>query len=143
LSTSLSIKKYNNLNPNFTLSEIDGQKVSIEYLKNILLKYLEAMSIGNEFQCKILENVIFTMLNVNETEKLKLEERRQRSSFYYNLWYNAKAFLSAKIYRTNSNDGIERVNNVINKTTVKAFDDMNIDTGLEGNNKFEKNSNEN
>ncbi len=76
----------------------DNQKISMEYLKNIIIKYMEAISIGDEFQTKILENVIFTILSVSNEEKLKLEEKRSRSSFYYNLWYNAKAYLSAKIY---------------------------------------------
>ena len=74
------------------------EKISNEYLKNVLLKYLEAIAIGNEFQTKILENVIFTVLNVSGSEKKKLEEKRYTSSFYYNLWFNAKAFLSARIY---------------------------------------------
>jgi hypothetical protein len=82
--------------PNLNIS--DGQKINIEYLKNVLLKYLEAIAIGNEFQIKILENVIFTVLSVTKKEKANLEEKRQHSSFYYNLWYNAKAFLAAKIY---------------------------------------------
>ena len=30
--------------------------------------------------------------------KKKLEEKRATSSFYYNLWFNAKAFLSSTIY---------------------------------------------
>jgi hypothetical protein len=64
----------------------------------VLLKYLEAIAIGNEFQIKILENVIFTILNVSKNEINKLEEKRAKSSFYYNLWYNAKAFLAARIY---------------------------------------------
>jgi hypothetical protein len=82
--------------PNLNIS--DGQKINIEYLKNVLLKYLEAIAIGNEFQIKILENVIFTVLSVTKKEKAGLEEKRARSSFYYNLWYNAKSFLAAKIY---------------------------------------------
>jgi hypothetical protein len=82
--------------PNLNIS--DGQKINIEYLKNVLLKYLEAIAIGNEFQIKILENVIFTVLSVSKKEKANLEEKRSRSSFYYNLWYNAKSFLAAKIY---------------------------------------------
>jgi hypothetical protein len=95
---------------------IDYQKISMEYLKNILLKYMEAISIGDEFQTKILENVIFTILSVSNDEKLKLEEKRSRSSFYYNLWYNAKAFLSAKIYGSglepnNFPDEIKKVSN--------------------------------
>lgn len=98
------IDKYNKLNPNFNISEISQQRISIEYLKNVLLKYLEAISIGNEFQTKILENVIFTILHVSQTDKTRLEEKRSRSSFYYNLWYNAKAFLSAKIYGQNLED---------------------------------------
>lgn len=74
------------------------QKINLEYLKNVLLKYLEAISIGNEFQSKLLENVIFTILAVSSNEKKKLEEKRITSSFYYNLWFNAKAYLSSKIY---------------------------------------------
>jgi hypothetical protein len=82
--------------PNLNIS--DGQKISIEYLKNVLLKYLEAIAIGNEFQIKILENVIFTVLSVSKKEIDSLEEKRSRSSFYYNLWYNAKSYISARIY---------------------------------------------
>jgi hypothetical protein len=107
LGTNITEKNFTNLNPNFNIVEIEQQKVSIEYLKNVLIKYLEAISIGNEFQIKILENVLFTILNVSHDEKDKLEEKRMRSSFYYNLWYNAKAFLSAKIYGTSFNENPE------------------------------------
>ncbi len=75
-----------------------NQRVSKEYLKNVLLKYLEAIAIGNEFETKILENVLFTVLQVSKNEINYLEDKRITSSFYYNLWYNAKAFLSSKIY---------------------------------------------
>jgi hypothetical protein len=81
----------------------DSYRINSEYLKNVLLKYLEAIAIGNEFQIKILENVIFTILNVTKNEVNRLEEKRAKSSFYYNLWYNAKSFLSARIY--GSGDG--------------------------------------
>ena len=82
-----------------TIEKFDiNLKINNEYLKNVLMKYLEAMAIGNEFQTKILENVIFTILKVSSNEKKKLEEKRATSSFYYNLWFNAKAFLSARIY---------------------------------------------
>jgi len=89
------------LNPNMSINELEKQIVGVEYLKNILLKYLEAIAVGNEFQTKILENVIFAILSIPNSEKVKLEEKRARSYFYYNLWYNAKAFLSAKIYGNN------------------------------------------
>ena len=89
-----------------------SQKVNMEYLKNITLKYLEALAIGNEFESKILENVIFTVLNVSKNEIKNLEEKRITSSFYYNLWYNAKAFLTSKIYGdTNNNDNNDNQNN--------------------------------
>ncbi|MCQ2818318.1 MAG: hypothetical protein MJ252_13710 [archaeon] len=80
------------------------EKISNEYLKNVLLKYLEALAIGNEFQSKILENVMFTVLSVSSKEKKYLEEKRITSSFYYNLWFNAKAFLTAKIYGTTNTE---------------------------------------
>jgi hypothetical protein len=102
------------LNPNMSITEIEKQRISIEYLKNVLLKYLEAIAIGNEFQIKILENVIFAILNIPNIERIKLEEKRTRSSFYYNLWYNAKAFLSARIYGngTANNISVPESNNI-------------------------------
>jgi hypothetical protein len=78
-----------------------NKRISKEYLKNVLLKYLEAIAIGNEFETKILENVLFTVLQVSKNEIKCLEDKRITSSFYYNLWYNAKAFLSSKIYGEN------------------------------------------
>ena len=78
-----------------------NQRVSKEYLKNVLLKYLEAIAIGNEFETKILENVLFTVLQVSKNEIKYLEDKRITSSFYYHLWYNAKSFLASKIYGEN------------------------------------------
>ena len=75
-----------------------NKKISKEYLKNVLLKYLEAIAIGNEFETKILENVLFTVLDVSQNEIKFLENKRITSSFYYHLWYNAKSFLASKIY---------------------------------------------
>ena len=75
-----------------------NKKISKEYLKNVLLKYLEAIAIGNEFETKILENVLFTVLDVSQNEIKYLENKRITSSFYYHLWYNAKSFLASKLY---------------------------------------------
>jgi len=93
------------INLNFDVNK----KVNREYLKNVLLKYLEAIAIGNEFETKILENVIFTCLEVSNNEKKYLEEKRNTSSFYYNLWYNAKAFLTSKIYGNDVQDEEEKI----------------------------------
>ncbi len=87
-----------NSNTSLNLVAEDTQKINYEYMKNIILKYLDATAVGNEFQIKILESVIFSMLKIPDSEKNKLEEKRLRSSFYYNLWYNARDFLSSKIY---------------------------------------------
>lgn len=109
-SDLMLINEINNIKNSIQYKNIpfsDYHKINLEYLKNVLIKYLEAISIGDEFQIKILENVIFTILDVSNDEKLKLEEKRSRSSFYYNLWYNAKAFLSARIYGTSSDDIFE------------------------------------
>jgi hypothetical protein len=101
-----TLNSINNIYKNDPLSSHTDEhgRVNLEYLKNVLIKYLEAIAIGNEFQIKILENVIFTVLNISNDERIKLEEKRARSSFYYNLWYNAKAFLSARIYGAGSDD---------------------------------------
>lgn len=109
-----------------SIIEIEKQRVSIEYLKNVLLKYLEAIAIGNECQIKILENVIFAILNIPNQERIKLEEKRSRSSFYYNLWYNAKAFLSARIYGNCStpnlqgNDIMDNSNNIMKNSKYES-----------------------
>ncbi len=81
-------------------SLIETSTPCLEYLKNVLLKYLEAIALGNEFQIKLLENVIFTILRVSPIEKELLEEKRIKSSFYYNLWYNAKSYIAGRIYGT-------------------------------------------
>ena len=99
-----------------------SQKVNMEYLKNITLKYLEALAIGNEFESKILENVIFTVLNVSKNEIKNLEEKRITSSFYYNLWYNAKAFLTSKIYGESNNDNQKNENN--NKNEINQNNEL-------------------
>jgi len=72
----------------------------MEYLKNVLIKYLEATAIGDQFQIKMLENVMFSVLGVSKQEKRILDEKRLKSSFYYNIWYNAKNYISSKIYGT-------------------------------------------
>ena len=91
-----------------------NKKISKEYLKNVLLKYLEAIAIGNEFETKILENVLFTVLDVSQNEIKYLENKRITSSFYYHLWYNAKTYLASKIYGQNK-DNIEGDNNINDK----------------------------
>lgn len=110
------------------------EKISNEYLKNVLLKYLEAIAIGNEFQTKILENVIFTVLNVSGNEKKKLEEKRYTSSFYYNLWFNAKAFLSARIYGEEQQEE-DKINNDVNEN---SSNDNNSNNNSEINNNIDK-----
>ena len=111
-----------------------SQKVNMEYLKNITLKYLEALAIGNEFESKILENVIFTVLNVSKNEIKYLEEKRITSSFYYNLWYNAKAFLTSKIYGE-QNEQIESNNkNQDNNVNINNLEKQNIALNSENSN---------
>jgi len=106
---------------NFILSE-ESQKINFEYLKNIFIKYLDATAIGNEFQIKILENVLFSLLKINQTDKNKLEEKRLRSSFYYNLWYNARDFLSARIYGNNEQEGdLHQINAELSEENKKKI----------------------
>ena len=105
LNKEKNMQNFNNILPpsvgidrkNFKNFDVN-QKISKEYLKNVLLKYLEAIAIGNEFETKILENVLFTVLDVSQNEIKYLENKRITSSFYYHLWYNAKSFLASKIY---------------------------------------------
>ena len=92
------LDKYNNENSKININGNKIPNISKEYLKNVLLKYLEAIAIGNEFETKILENVLFTVLDVSQNEIKYLENKRITSSFYYHLWYNAKSYLASKIY---------------------------------------------
>ena len=113
------------------------EKISNEYLKNVLLKYLEAIAIGNEFQTKILENVIFTVLNVSGNEKKKLEEKRYTSSFYYNLWFNAKAFLSARIYGEEQQEE-DKINNDVNENSSNDNNSNSNNNNSEINNNIDR-----
>ena len=105
----------------------------MEYLKNIILKYLEALAIGNEFESKILENVIFTVLNVSKNEIKNLEEKRITSSFYYNLWYNAKAYLTSKIYGEQNQNNKIQDNNINNKNLDKQDNYLKAEIIIEDN----------
>ena len=81
----------------------------------------------------MLENVLFTVLQVPKSEIDYLEDKRITSSFYYNLWYNAKSFLASKIYG-DKNNGInkERKNDSLNEVNQN---DKNIDNNIENNEK--------
>lgn len=119
LVTSLTPRSNRSLRePNIVHLSEESQKINFEYLKNIMVKYLDALAVGNEFQIKILENVLFSMLKFSSSEKNKLEEKRLRSSFYYNLWYNARDYISAKIYGA-SNDDTNDENNQKNEEYKK------------------------
>jgi len=120
-----STNSFNQIGNNFQLNEIDKQIINIEYLKNVLLKYLESIAVGNQFHVKLLENVIFAILSVSNKERALLEEKRVRASFYYNLWFNAKSYLSAKIYgpqpsiEINENSKINDVSLIENLKTIR------------------------
>lgn len=73
-------------------------KISLEYLRNVTIKYMEATAVGNELECKILEKVIFSILEVTEDQIKSLEDKRLQSYYYFNLWYNAKAYITSSIY---------------------------------------------
>ncbi len=125
---------YDDLNPDFKITQINTHRISIEYLKNVLIKYLEAIAIGNEFQIKILENVIFSILKIPNSERIKLEDKRNRSSFYLNLWYNAKAYLAQKIYG-NASETIEGIENQNNNEGFNFEVDKNFISSFQENNK--------
>ena len=115
-----SLKSFNSSH-HTSFDSSSENKINIEYLKNVFLKYLEAITIGNEFQTKLLENVLFTILRVPKSEKDSLEGKRARSSFYYNLWYNAKAFLSNKFY---GNSESHSENNNLNISSINPIEQI-------------------
>ena len=119
-----------------------NKRISKEYLKNVLLKYLEAIAIGNEFETKILENVLFTVLQVSKNEIKCLEDKRITSSFYYNLWYNAKAFLSSKIYGENGENIIMEGESAQQKNGSGSIleDNLDKDKNLEKKNNINNNT---
>ena len=132
--------KNNKVHPQIEISSVGplqnytkSQKINMEYLKNIILKYLEALAIGNEFESKILENVIFTVLNVSKNEIKNLEEKRITSSFYYNLWYNAKAYLTSKIYGEQNQNNKIQDNNINNKNLDKQDNYLKAEIIIEDN----------
>ena len=118
-----------------------NKRISKEYLKNVLLKYLEAIAIGNEFETKILENVLFTVLQVSKNEIKCLEDKRITSSFYYNLWYNAKAFLSSKIYGENGESiTVEEESAQQKNGSGSILEDKDKDKNLEKKNNINNNT---
>ena len=132
--------KNNKVHPQIEISSVGplqnytkSQKINMEYLKNIILKYLEALAIGNEFESKILENVIFTVLNVSKNEIKNLEEKRITSSFYYNLWYNAKAYLTSKIYGEQNQNNKIQDNNINNNNLDKQDNYLKAEIIIEDN----------
>ena len=132
--------KNNKVHPQIEISSVGplqkytkSQKINMEYLKNIILKYLEALAIGNEFESKILENVIFTVLNVSKNEIKNLEEKRITSSFYYNSWYNAKAYLTSKIYGEQIHNNKIQDNNTNNNNLDKQDNHLKAEIIIEDN----------
>lgn len=110
--SSNSLDKYNtyilsnkkDTNYDFEKLANDAKKSKIEYIKNIIMKYLETIATGNDFQTKILENVLFSVLNVSKNEVILLEEKRMKSSYYFSWLYNAKSYISSKLYGSTSLD---------------------------------------
>lgn len=144
--------KYLETSNNLSLSNLQHTNISnkMEYLKNVLLKYLEAIALGDSFQIKILENVMFSVLGVTKSEKHMLDEKRLKSSFYYNLWYNAKHFISTKIYGTSYDDSFTPSSNrrkISSLSLEESKNNSDEKTDLDDNtntskfNKLEKSSN--
>lgn len=102
----------------------------MEYLKNVLLKYLEAIAQGDQFQIRILENVIFSVLGVTQREKNSLDDKRLKSSFYYSLWYNTKNFISSKIYGTAYDDSYTPSSTRSNKLGSIQYEESKINTEM-------------
>ena len=98
--------------------------IKFEHLKNILLKYLEALAQGDQSTIKTSEKVMFDVLDVSKLERKILEEKRLRSSFYYSLWYNARNFITTKIYggTTSMDDSYSPSSNRSNQ-----FSNLNIE----------------
>lgn len=114
----------------------------MEYLKNVLLKYLEAIAQGDQFQIRILENVIFSVLGVTKREKNSLDDKRLKSSFYYSLWYNTKNFISSKIYGTAYDDSYTSSSTRSNKLGSIQFEESKVNNDINISNNL-NNSDEN
>lgn len=120
----------------------------LEYLKNVLMKYLEAIAYGDQFQIRILENVMFSVLNVSKIEKFSLDDKRARSSFYYSIWYNTKNYISSKIYGSSAYDdsfapSSTRSNKLGNINNSNTNDYLKSNNSLASNNNNNQNTNNN
>lgn len=54
--------------------------MDIDYLRNILVKYLEYIATGEEKEAMTLEKVLFTVLNASPKELESLQRARQRNN---------------------------------------------------------------
>lgn len=56
------------------------ESVDVDYLRNILIKYLEYIATGEEKEAMTLEKVLFTVVNANSKELENLQRARQRNN---------------------------------------------------------------
>lgn len=56
------------------------ESVDVDYLRNILIKYLEYIATGEEKEAMTLEKVLFTVLNASSKDLESLQRARQRNN---------------------------------------------------------------
>jgi hypothetical protein len=71
-----------------------NQKISQEYLKNVILKYFVYQESKNFKQANLLMSAIMTILRMSKEERHKVEEAREKST----VWNNAKHWLTWSKY---------------------------------------------
>lgn len=95
--------------------------LDVDYVRNILLKYLEYMASGeNEKEALTLEKVLFTVLNATQTDLASLESARQKNntgimSYFYDL-PNTRV---AKPVKTRQRGGVNNFQNSPSKDFTK------------------------
>jgi len=74
--------------------------VNLEYLKNILVKYLQYTASNDYKEAQILEKVLYTILQLSAEEILEIEKIREDSNSIWS-YFSSKKKISGLI-RTNS-----------------------------------------
>jgi len=71
--------------------QLEKDSVNIEYLRNVVTKYLEYLAVGNTKEVHTLESVIFTVLKVQKAQMIRIQKLREKNTFWRKWMYQKQA----------------------------------------------------
>lgn len=62
--------------------QLEKDSVNIEYLRNVVTKYLEYLAVGNTKEVHTLETVIFTVIKAQQDQIMRIQKLREQNTFW-------------------------------------------------------------